>query len=471
MSVRAAPWPMLLVLSFSVPTVPLLGCGVLRERGGGGGESGAPLDLGVTPTGGRSSGPECGGEVFSGERRPLDLLLMLDISGSMLEPSSDGTRKWAGIRKALSAFLTASRSQGLGVGMQYFPLRKAGVPASCASSDECGPSGGLCSPFSGCWRAWQELELFGTCSADLDCFNGTEDFGPCVPFGSCENDVATLCSPVQERCIVHEIDLGRCVPPPSMCSEAIDCRPEAYASAAVEVGELPAAAPALLASIESQVPSGNTPTGPALEGILAQARRRARAYPDRSVVAVLATDGLPTDCNPLDIEAIAELAAGAALESPPVKTFAIGVFGPADSVNGSSPQDPLNAIARAGGTSQAFEVDTSYSVASQFLTALDAIRGKGLGCTLRLPAPSDGAKLDYEKVNVEVTVGSEVKSLAFVDGITSAGCAAEGGWYYEPNVNDAEPAWLTLCPSTCASLESEEDSSVRIRLGCETIVR
>jgi hypothetical protein len=184
---------------------------------------------------------------------------------------------------------------------------------------------------------------------------------------------------------------------------------------------------------------------------------------------VLATDGLPTECSPLDVEAIAELAAAAAIETPPIKTFAIGVFGPADSVGGDKPQARLDAIARAGGTNHAFEVDPSDNVASQFLTALDAIRREELGCTFRVPASSDSLEVDYDEVNVELTLGAETTSLAFVE--TAVDCPPEGGWYYEANVEDAAPAWLTLCPSTCVGLNTRPDTSVRIRVGCKSIVR
>ena len=48
---------------------------------------------------------------------PLDLMLLLDVSGSM-----DYDYKWAGVKSALKSFVGDARFDGLGVGVQYFPL-------------------------------------------------------------------------------------------------------------------------------------------------------------------------------------------------------------------------------------------------------------------------------------------------------------------------------------------------------------
>ncbi|MFH1130449.1 MAG: hypothetical protein V1754_03880 [Pseudomonadota bacterium] len=50
---------------------------------------------------------------------PLDMLLVLDTSYSM-----DFESKWFAIKEAVKAFASDSQFDGLGVGIQYFPLRK-----------------------------------------------------------------------------------------------------------------------------------------------------------------------------------------------------------------------------------------------------------------------------------------------------------------------------------------------------------
>ena len=83
-------------------------------------------------------------------------------------------------------------------------------------------------------------------------------------------------------------------------------------------------------------------------------------------VLVLATDGDPTECD-TSISGIDAIAASGVSMSPKISTFVIGV--------GSSLSN-LNSIAMAGGTQQAFLVDTGGNVNQQFLAAMNAIRGR-----------------------------------------------------------------------------------------------
>ena len=66
---------------------------------------------------------------------------------------------------------------------------------------------------------------------------------------------------------------------------------------------------------------------------------------------------------------------------PKILTFVIGV--------GSS-LGALNGIAMAGGTNQAFIVDTNANVNQQFLDAMNKIRGAALSCEYIIPTPDAG---------------------------------------------------------------------------------
>lgn len=56
---------------------------------------------------------------------PVDLYLLLDVSGSM-----DYDQKWVAVRAALNSFVGKSEFAGLGIAVQYFPLRTlCSVPA------------------------------------------------------------------------------------------------------------------------------------------------------------------------------------------------------------------------------------------------------------------------------------------------------------------------------------------------------
>jgi hypothetical protein len=75
----------------------------------------------------------CAGQVSKAEFVPVDLFMMLDTSGSMLEMTPAGVDKWTVVKSALASFLGAPTSSGLGVGIQYFPLIMSDVPELCAS--------------------------------------------------------------------------------------------------------------------------------------------------------------------------------------------------------------------------------------------------------------------------------------------------------------------------------------------------
>jgi Mg-chelatase subunit ChlD len=91
-------------------------------QGGAGGEGG-----GLVVTGGAAGNGGAGGACFStsseARRVPLDIIFLVDRSGSMAGP------KWEGTKSALTAFFNDPASTGLGVGMVYFPAAKADVCA------------------------------------------------------------------------------------------------------------------------------------------------------------------------------------------------------------------------------------------------------------------------------------------------------------------------------------------------------
>jgi hypothetical protein len=426
-------------------------------QGGTGG--GAVISIGGGMTSGSAGldpGASCAAEVHRGERIPVDIFVMLDISGSMKEPTSAGPTKWDAVNTALEDFLQSPESDGLGVGIQYFPLNAADAPASCTNDDQCG-SYGPCL-LNACEGAAPDLVA---CSTNTDCARGE---GPCVPLGACQVSQG-LCIDIGYPC---GFDLGDpCVELGSSVCWAADCGRADYQTPAVSIAPLPGNGAALLASLRDQTPDGGTPTGPALEGATAYARAYATANPTHAVAVVLATDGLPTDCTPLDIPAISAIASNAFAGTPAVRTYVIGVFGPEDA---DAPAN-LNSIATAGGTDSAFIVDTTRDVASELTQALNAIRGTTLACDFEIPVPEHGGTLDYSRVNVEVAdAGGSSTDLYYVT--DAAGCdPALGGWYYDADpALGAQPTKISVCPSTCAAFKTITDGAVSIQLGCKTVV-
>ncbi|MBW2536728.1 MAG: hypothetical protein JRI55_34905 [Deltaproteobacteria bacterium] len=376
----------------------------------GAGNSGAGGGLGI---GGQNQGGNeaCVAESFPGELAPLDLYIMLDKSGSM-----DDSGKWANVTSAIQTFVNASESDGMGVGLQFFP-----VPPN--------------PPFTLPW----------TCSDATDC-------GPNAIYGPC----------MQAMCILQPQQLccaGNMAPDTS-------CITADYSDAAVAIGELPGAASGLLSAISAESPEGDaTPTLFAMEGAAAYATQWAADHPTHLTYIVFATDGEPTGCtgpqiaNPVNtVDAAAAAAQAAANGSPAVPTFVIGV---------GSELGALNQIAVAGGTNQAYLVDVGNAT-QQFMAALMEIRAMGV-CVFQIPTPEGGQQVDYDRVNVALVDPdnpADRVTLAYVGDIS--GChPTEGGWYYD---NVAAPTKILLCPSSCEHVRMT-DWNIDVELGCVTVTR
>jgi hypothetical protein len=238
------------------------------------------------------------------------------------------------------------------------------------------------------------------------------------------------------------------------CEKADVCMVPEYSVPSVPIA-LPPNPGAVAADLGNQRPGGGTPTRPALEGAMQHATSWASQNPGRTVVVVLATDGEPTGCMTNTPQDVANIAAGALAGPQRIRTFVIGV--------GDSLQ-ALNLVAQAGGTGEAFLVDTGGDVTRQFAAALDQIRGRAVPCSFAI---DDNAEVDPQKVNLTYTAdgsGMAQTILRTNDG-TAATCAAEGGWYYD---NPSDPGSVSVCEATCGAIVS--GGNVDFQLGCETRV-
>lgn len=339
----------------------------------------------------------CAGTATKAQQLPLGMYIMLDRSQSMDETVS-GTTKWEAVTDALKTFVQQPLT-GVSVGIQYFA-----VPPS------------------------QQVSCPSWCAGDVDC-NG---YGPCTPGVGC---FACFQGFAEDSC------------------DAVD-----YATPDVEIAPLPGVAQAIFASINGQQPGTNTPTSAALAGAIQHGQAWAASHPDHVVIAVLATDGEPSECD-TNLASINAVAAAGANGDPPILTFVIGVGALAQALNG---------IAAAGGTSSAFIVATNQDVNQQFIAALDKIRGKALGCQYKIPLPPAPEVPDFGKVNVQYTPGDGGPVQVFANVEDSAHCPSGGdGWYYDDN---AFPKTILLCPQTCNKVSVDGAGRIDVVLGCATVV-
>jgi len=447
---------------------------------GGGGRSGSGLNPGdfESPTGpvsagsgdttGAPIGAACVGETQLGHEVEVDMYVMLDRSASMRELTGTGASKWDAIGAALTSFVQDPQSSGLGVGLQYFPIATPGVPDHCGLDSDCGAQGGQCRsracapPTSG-----SASFTITSCLSNADCPTASSG---CVRLGVCSSDSRLACFDLGSGGCGPQ---GDCVPYVGDCTRYASCTLNDYATPAVPIALLPDNSARLIASLATLLPRGLTPTSPALSGALKLAGQQASAHPDHRVIAVLATDGLPTDCLPSGVQSSAQAVAAAAkvaqqgfTAQPSIPTYVIGVFAASD----TNAHNNLNQLAVAGGTKQAFVVDQGQDVAQQLIDALSKIRTGWLACEYQLPSAPLEQSLDFTLVNVELN--STTRNQQTIPYVRSLSLCSHPklGWYYDADPSAGEsPTKISLCPKTCDTVHAEVDASIDIRLGCATL--
>jgi hypothetical protein len=210
----------------------------------------------------------------------------------------------------------------------------------------------------------------------------------------------------------------------------------------------------LLDAIASKGPGGDTPMSAALGGAEKWATEYVAAHPMEKAVVILVTDGEPNGCNN-DIDAIAKEAEDA--HALGVYTYAIGLVG--------SNEAQMNQIATAGGAAKAFLVGND-NAAAELIAALKAIQGTAVACEFQMPSSDNGKPVDPNKVNVDYVPGDGGEPVSFGQVGSAAECTDDkGGWYYD---DPKAPTKITLCPATCAAVQSDEKAKVEVLLGCAT---
>jgi hypothetical protein len=408
---------------------------------------------------GPATGPTCAAEVIDGKMVPVDLLLLVDISGSM-EESAGAQSKWVAVRDAFDSFVKDPGSRGLGVGLVTFP------PPSkkCTNNNECASA--ECEQKGVCSTPALVATTEAACNAAAGgtaCLLGGQ---PCTPYGLCAR-TGLRCANMGQAC-AGGMAGDNCMPRPRFCVEVANesCPAARYETPVVAIADLPGVQPAISNALGTLVPQGGTPTTPAVQGALNHLRARAMAIPDRKPVLVLATDGLPTGCgftNSPDSAAAQIMAArmGAAA----IPTYVIGVFQGAQLTRA---RPALEMMATAGGTGMPFVLMTGTDLKMRFLEAINQIRGTALACEFTIPRPTMGS-IDFQKVNVRYTGTAGAEDLRYVESADRCD-PMRGGWYYDVPPAMGTPTRVRLCAATCDRVKAAAGGSVQLRFGCKTII-
>ena len=235
---------------------------------------------------------------------------------------------------------------------------------------------------------------------------------------------------------------------PSIQNEPDQCNSGEYVKPDVPATALPSMA--FASSIDATSPHGNTPTLPAVRGVI-DGLKSGTVDPKTVDAIILVTDGEPDSCQ----SSVNDVSQAVQTVAASIPTYVIGI--------GLS-SAALDQIAAAGGTQKAIVVDVTSPTQTQadLLAALGAIRGKQVPCAFELPPAPDGQKLDYDKVNVLYTPGSGAQQALGYE----VGCPGGTGWYYDDVAN---PTHVELCPATCSTVQQDKGARVDILLGCQTL--
>jgi hypothetical protein len=361
----------------------------------------------------------------------VDMFFLFDASGSMAELTAAGLTKWQSLNEAMWSFLFDPSAAGLRVGVGFFPEHDFGVPAYCYNGLGCAGTND-CTPLGSCLPSGSTI-----CSTDEQC-PGDDD--TCQLSGYCSAVSGEACDPRVNDCRFGECEaIG-------YCKSHTHCGVDAYHIKGVAT--LPQDAFGVGNAIAGHTLEGFTPTLPAYQGLLESALEWRGQNENDFVVTVLATDGLPTMCDPslqtegvdAGVQNLADVAANGLAQG--IKSYVLGVFAPAEEEIAAQ---RLDTIAAAGGTVSAYVVTTSDDVATRLIEALNEVRLEN-ACSYLLPPGVE--QLDLSKVRVAATFEDE-STIDLVQRSGSAACdAAAGGFYFDP-APPATPTRIVLCPTSC----------------------
>jgi hypothetical protein len=94
------------------------------------------------------------------------------------------------------------------------------------------------------------------------------------------------------------------------------------------------------------------------------------------------------------------------------------------------------------------------------------VEGSGLDCEWPIPDAPAGQTFDRQRVNVRYTAAGGAPT-ALPQFPSESVCGSGEGWFYD---DASAPTRILACPQSCAGLQSQQDASVEVLFGCETIL-
>ncbi|MEM9864164.1 MAG: hypothetical protein AAF938_21370, partial [Myxococcota bacterium] len=322
------------------------------------------------------------------------------------------------------------------------------APRSCRGATGCG-LGVPCRP------------AVGTCS-----LSGERCFETCAPeAGECL--YPGLCSTARRRtfCSVTSAGVAGTCPGDSgpclragECARVSRCNSVNYTVPEVSIDRLPANSAAIADALVSRGSIGNTPTLPAVSGVLQLARAHRDRHPRNKIVMVLATDGLPSACDP-SVPDDPERDPSAGIEAPAavlaqgradgIESLIVGVFERDQEVEART---NLSRLAQAGGTGEAFVVTTDDDVSERLFELLSSFRQTIRSCVYAIP--DVGSVPEPNALQVHILANGTRRELERVDGQVDCASVPAGFFFEQDLEGGARPGFIELCPASCAEAEA-----------------
>lgn len=239
------------------------------------------------------------------------------------------------------------------------------------------------------------------------------------------------------------------------------------ATPSVPYTQLPGGATTLINSLNNATPLGaNTPTRAALHG-LAEYTRNNKTAGRKSIAILITDGipnscGEYGQSESAAAQETAKIAQNH-YTSTQIPTYVVGMVGAnydVLEVIAAPAGAPQHSQYCPPGKPTCYSYDVGQGNSDVFINVLKQIQKNAIACTYDIPKASSGV-VDPNKIEVQYTPssGSPIKLTK----VSGSGACVVNGWYLS---NDS-PKKIVLCPQTCDKAKADENAQIQILVGCE----
>jgi len=214
-------------------------------------------------------------------------------------------------------------------------------------------------------------------------------------------------------------------------------------------------------------PHDLTPTEGALRGLTQFTA--ANKSPNRLIIGILVTDGIPSTCNTSD-SVLTQIVQNH-FSATGIHTFIVGMSGANftkletwASYTGSLTHDDTNDACGTCNNCTCHHYNVGDGSPAVFIAALNAIQNAVLSCTFQVPTPTTGV-LNPDAVSVEYLVNGQPPPVKLPK-VTNAAACNGPGWYFGYDAQN-KPITINLCPASCTTVQGDPNAEINIRIACQ----